>query len=527
MKKIILITLITILSNQLVGQNSEDGVLESLKRSFKLTKYDRPSIQVKFNKDTIIIAGYLEDLTNSSPRYQKKQNIIYKTTNGGLNWKQIKFDGDAWIYDTCHKKDGKIWMGGSDNYLHFSKDFGETWSKKPKPFNPINRVSSIFMVDSLYGIAGGLSNGLAITNDNWSTSNQVKTPIDQGKFKILKESSRNKVDKIAIINKIILINQNEYIFYSKTDSIDWKKFNVPVTSFSINEKKKEITLHSRNGKKFVLDSNLNLKYEFQENYLWEEIKNDNTVLNLKTFFESRINSINITSTKWLVDKHVHMGTIYKPNIQKGIILDKKENLFFKAKGIEKKKLEKSKDDIKSLLQDKNLKTPLSELAKSLNFTTKDFRDYKILIEKIKKERNDNESWGGNFTSQIELINSSFQDYQNPNNYLKQNYISSIYNQAYFPFLMEEEQIDYIEFRIENNSGKEILIDNKKSSFYSLPWTITYDNKSIDTYNPKITEFVRDILPTEFNNYENLLGRELIFKLIEEQIIDNLEYKNSY
>ena len=251
MKKLIVILLITILSNQLKAQNSEDSIITSLNQSYKLSEYDNPSIQIRFNNDTIIVAGYLEDLSNSKPRHEKKTNVIYKTLNGGLNWKQIKFNGDAWIYDAYHKKDGKIWMGGSDNYIHYSNDFGETWSKKPKPFNPVNRVLSIFMVDSLNGIAGGLSNGLAITKDNWKTTQQIESPIDQRKFKILEQSSRNRIDEIAIVDSVILINQNDYIFYSKRDSINWQKFNIPVTGFSINQEKSEITLHSRNGKIFV------------------------------------------------------------------------------------------------------------------------------------------------------------------------------------------------------------------------------------------------------------------------------------
>lgn len=527
MKKLIVLILLTTLSNQLKAQNSEDSILTSLKQNFKLTEYDNPSIQIRFNNDTIIVAGYLEDLSNSKPRHEKKTNVIYKTSNGGLNWKQIKFDGDAWIYDAFHKNDGKIWMGGSDNYIHYSNDFGETWSKKSKPFNPVNRVLSIFMVDSQNGIAGGLSNGLAITKDNWNTSKQIETPIDQGKFKILNPSARDRIDEIAIVDSIILINQNDYIFYSKRDSINWTKFNIPVSGFSINQEKSEIYLHSRNSKIFILDKKLNLIKERQEDYLWETIKSDSTKINLQSFFESEISSISVTSTKWLFDKQVHMGAIYKSDIQKGKILDKNGTMIFKAKGFEKKSLEISKDNIQTLLKDKNLKVELSELSNHLAFTTKDFSDYETFVEGIKNERIQKENWGGNFTSQIELTNPEFRDIQNQNSYLKQNYISSVFNQVYLPFLLGQEEIDFVELRIQNNSGNEIVIDNKKAEFYSLPWTITYDNKSMDTYNPKITELVRRILPAEFNNYEKLLGGELIFKLIEEEIIDNLKYKNGY
>lgn len=527
MKKLIALILLTTIPNLLKAQNSEDSILTSLKKSFALTEFDRSTEIIKFNNDTIIVAGYLEDLSNSKPRHEKKTNVIYKTSNGGLNWKQIKFDGDAWIYDAFHKNDGKIWMGGSDNYIHYSNDFGETWSKKPKPFNPVNRVLSIFMVDSQYGIAGGLHNGLATTKDNWNTSKQIETPIDQGKFKILNPSARDRIDDIAIIDSIILINQNDYIFYSKRDSINWTKFNIPVSGFSINQEKSEISLHSRNGKIFILDKKLNLIKEKQENYLWETIKSDSTKINLQSFFESKIRSISVTSKKWLFDKQVHMGAIYKSNIQKGKIVDKKSVLIFKSKGFDKRNLEISKENIQALLQDKNLKVELADLSKHLTFTTNDLKDHETFVEKVKKVRAEKENWGGNFTSQIALTSPEFRDFQNQKSYLKQNYIASVFNQVFLPFLLGQEKIDFIELRIESNNGKEIVIDNKKSGIYSLPWTITYSNKSMDTYNPKITELVRSILPTEFNNYEKLLGGQLIFKLIEEEIIDNLEYKNGY
>ena len=248
---------------------------------------------------------------------------------------------------------------------------------------------------------------------------------------------------------------------------------------------------------------------------------------MQPFFESEISSIKVTSTIWLFDKQLHLGASYKSDTQKGKIVDKKGVLIFKSKGFDKRRLEISKDDIQTLLQDKKLKVELADLSKHLKFTTNDLKNYETFFKEVKKERAEKEDWGGNFTSQIELTNPEFRDFQNQNSYLKQNYIASVFNQVYLPFILGQEEIDFIELRIENKNGNEIVIDNKKSEFYSLPWTITYDNQSMVAYNPKITELVRKILPTEFNNYEKLLGGQLIFKLIEEEIIDNLEYKNGY
>ncbi|MEL6562138.1 MAG: hypothetical protein AAFQ94_28390, partial [Bacteroidota bacterium] len=134
-----LIILTLFLGTGLFGQNPADSILISLKRQFNLTEYDRPTERIEFNKGTIIIAGFLADLSLSEPRYEQKKNVIYKTTNGGEKWIKIKFKGDAWIYDTYHKNDGKIWMGGSDNVIHYSDDFGETWERKIKPFEPVKR----------------------------------------------------------------------------------------------------------------------------------------------------------------------------------------------------------------------------------------------------------------------------------------------------------------------------------------------------------------------------------------------------
>ena len=114
--------------------------------------------------------------------------LFTKPANGGNTWTVKKFNGDGWMYTSYYFKDGKIWIGGSDNYIHYSPDYGESWIKKQKPFVPFNRVYSIFMVDELTGIAGGLSNGLALTTDGWITTKQLETPLDQGKFSILKQS---------------------------------------------------------------------------------------------------------------------------------------------------------------------------------------------------------------------------------------------------------------------------------------------------------------------------------------------------
>jgi hypothetical protein len=229
-------------------------------------------------------------------------------------------------------------MGSSDSYIHYSPDFGESWHKKPKPFNSENRVLSIFMVNSEFGIAGGLHNGVAITQNNWQTTQLIPSPLDQNKFKITKNSARDRIERVAILDSIFLINQNEHIYFSQLKNIQWTEFNIPVIDFTIDDSNKQIHLHSLKGKVFVLSSNLNLIRTYQEeNFIWEAIKADSIVLETNSFFENGIKAINISSTKWIYDKPGgHMAPdSYKPVAQKAEFVIKNNVFTFKAKGMVK------------------------------------------------------------------------------------------------------------------------------------------------------------------------------------------------
>lgn len=48
---------------------------------------------------------------------------------------------------------------------------------------------------------------------------------------------------------------------------------------------------------------------------------------------------------------------------------------------------------------------------------------------------------------------------------------------------------------------------------------------MDTYNTEISEFLRSTVPKKSPFYSKLLAGELIFRLIEQRIIDEAEYIN--
>ena len=524
--RIEIIILTFLLSTELFSQNNIDSILISLEHQFKLTEFDKPTERIEFNKDTIIIAGYFKGLALPDQHNKQKKNAVFKTTNGGKKWKIIKFEGDAWIYDTYHKKDGKIWMGGSDNVIYYSDDYGETWERKIMPFDPVNRVLSIFMVDSLYGIAGGLSNGLAVTTNNWKTSIQIESPIDQKKFQILERSSRDEINKIAIVDSLILINQNDYIFYTQVSNIDWKKFNIPVSDFQIIKEKKLIDLSSRNGKHFVINSDLNLIKSYQiDDSLWKPIKDDTTQLDFSDFLNSPLLSIKVVSTKYEFVKNVHMSSLYDEVIEVATISLKDGNYEFKAKGFKKRNLEITEKDFHQCLS-QNLQTQLSQLSNYLRFSQSDCDDYLLVLEKEKLKREDQAKWGGNFTSQLSLEHPYFSNYNTVTANINQNYVEDIFNSNYFKNIKYAFNINRnnIKLILKNTMGEELIISNRNSILYSLPWSIEYNNVTIKVYNQCITDMLRSFLPNDFVNYEMLLGGQLIYELIEEKIIDELEYK---
>jgi hypothetical protein len=382
------------------------------------------------------------------------------------------------------------------------------------------------MVDSLYGIAGGLSNGLAITYDNWNTSIQIKSPIDQKKFQILKQSARDRIDKIAIVDSLILINQNDYIFYSEVADIVWKKFNVPVSDFQVIEEKKQIDLSSRNGKHFVIDSDLNLIKLYQiDDTFWEPIKDDTTQIDFSNFLKYPILSMKVVSTKYEFDKQVHMSAIYNEVIQEANISLKGTNYEFKAKGFKKRTLEIREKDLRQLLS-QNFQIQLSQLSNYLRFSESDHQDYRLVLEKEHQNREDQEKWGGNFTSQISLDHAYFANFKTSTTYINQNYLEAIFNVSYLPFAFNGQR-NSIKVVLKNTKGEELIISNMNSILYSIPWTITYNSTSANTYSQGITELLKSILPKDFNNYEMLLGGQLLYDLIEEKIIDELKYKNGY
>ncbi len=510
MKTLILLLTFTVGLNNLIGQSvSKDAmIVNSLKMKFTLTEYDKVDNIMSFNKDTILISGYLADNSNSNT----PKNVIFQTFDGGNNWKKNYFKGNAWIYTTHFQKDGKVWMGGSDEYVHYSNDYGTTWTVKPRPFDPINRVLSIYMTDSSNGIAGGLHNGLATTNDNWLTTKQIPSPLDQNEFSITSNSSGNRIDKVQIIDSIILINQNGHIYYSKFNHIDWQTFNIPASDFSVDQSKKTVQINSIRNKVYVLDSKLNILETYvqpQDSRLIQPLRNDK--IDAASFLSSKIKLTSIKAVKYDFDK---MSGGCMP-----IALYKENSKWIKIKKPE------SFSALTNII--KTFEEYKKPVAQSFNFTEQDFADYFNFYNKLKAKRQEEKIWGGDFSYLLNIDNDLFLSPKKTIDTLNQQLLDNVYKEYHhYPFSFTDNK-PYLIVNVVNNKSDTLKITSKNSTLFSLPWTIEYKGKSFETYDTRITELLKSTLSRDFNYYDRLFAGELIYRLIEERIINETTYKNEY
>jgi hypothetical protein len=493
--------------NNLFGQSElgSDSIVNSLRAKFKLSEYDRTDHIMQFNKDTFLVAGYLGDNTN----YNAPTNVVFQTADAGKTWIKYHFKGNAWIYNTHYQTDGKVWMGGSDEWVHYSSDYGRTWTRNPKPFIPVNRVLSIYMTDSLNGIAGGLHNGLAITNDNWKTSKQIPSPLDQKKFSITKNSSRNRIDKVRLIDSMILINQNEHIYYSKLNPVDWKTFNIPTRNFSIDQQRHTIALFSSGDKVYLLDAKLNLIETYVEpGDPLPDLALQNQKVDITSFLDPGIQSTQIKGVKFDFDK-MSGGcmpfALYKENVKDLKVSNAA-----------------SFDALKNILETCDAyKKPL---APSFQFSAEDLDDYFNYYNKVKTKRQEEKVWGGDFSNLLNIENSLFLDPKRTVDSLSQQLLDSVYKTiASYPYLVPGSD-PYIIVNVINNNSDRLIIASKSPALFSLPWTIEYKGRSFETYDTRITELLKQTLPKEFNYYNKLFAGELIYSLIEQRIINEMVYQ---
>jgi hypothetical protein len=182
------------------------------------------------------------------------------------------------------------------------------------------------------------------------------------------------------------------------------------------------------------------------------------------------------------------------------------------------------DEIKSILI--NVSEYQNPKIENFKFSQNDLNDYYNFYKKSLEEREKATIWGGDFSSKYKLSNENFLNPKLVLENLTQEMFDSVYTKYEYSSIFNDSE-PYIELEINNKNSEKLKISSHNATLLSLPWTIEYNGTKMLSYDTKITEFVKSIIEINSNYYNKLLGGELIYRLAEEKINNETEYKNGY
>jgi len=93
--------------------------------------------------------------------------------------------------------------------------------KKCKIPDAKQRFARIYFNTDRQGIIGSLWNLIAYTTDNCHHWKYLPTPLDQKKYNKTNKEARPEINRVAIYKDHFLAAQEDMVFYSKRDSINW------------------------------------------------------------------------------------------------------------------------------------------------------------------------------------------------------------------------------------------------------------------------------------------------------------------
>jgi len=205
----------------LVTRAGEVGLTTSIKsewrrsKSFSENQAFGPTLDNAnfFNKDTGFVSGFISGKSG-------KYNIIYHTMDGGHSWKELNFGQDGWVDDAVNLGNGEAWLSVAGSGIAYTNDYGFSWKKFKIP-EVKQRFSNIFFNSKGEGFIGSLWNMLAYTADNCGSWKIIPTPLDQKRYNKTNKGNRPEFNRVAIFGDYLLVKQEDLVFYSKKDTVDW------------------------------------------------------------------------------------------------------------------------------------------------------------------------------------------------------------------------------------------------------------------------------------------------------------------
>lgn len=205
-----------------------------------------------FNKDIAIIMGDI-----SADCKGDVKNGYYFTKNGGASWSLLRFDGDERIAEVFVDKTGHAWAGGSSGAIIYSQDYGQHWVRRNSPYTAFTSMKCICMSGASCGFSAPFwDNAIYTTSDNWSSYKKIATPFDQNKYQDRAPFGNHEISKIVLWNRLIVVRQDDHIFYTDTAHLDWKQFPVNIVDFTLDQGTNELYAVCRNRESIVFTNPL-------------------------------------------------------------------------------------------------------------------------------------------------------------------------------------------------------------------------------------------------------------------------------
>lgn len=210
------------------SQFGEIAVADSFNSNFRFHK-------MKLNSCIKNIFFLNSDVAIMYGSFGLDDEYIYRTTNNGKTFKKIEL-GAGEINCTYSDVNGLAWMGNSFGDIYFTKDAGKSWKVINNILHKDDCFNCIYMSDKNIGIAGSMSNSIYITNNNWTTSERINTPKDQGLIKNKGKFYSTKISSVISWENFYIISQDNKYFYSEKSKIEWKKLSTEIMNVIIDSK---------------------------------------------------------------------------------------------------------------------------------------------------------------------------------------------------------------------------------------------------------------------------------------------------
>lgn len=176
--------------------------------------------------------------------------MALRTINRGKTWAKTLLPVNVPIYSIDATANGVALAVGGSGTVIGTEDFGVTWQIVCKIDN-FGSIASINLSADGRCAIGGYDNSLAISANFGKICTKIPTPADQ-----LKRIGRGKVvQQIGIFADYVLAKQGDKCFYSRRDSILWTPIEYDAELFAVSDDENKFLIASRSAKIFIVDSN--------------------------------------------------------------------------------------------------------------------------------------------------------------------------------------------------------------------------------------------------------------------------------